>query len=64
MAKRGFISFDFNHDEDLGNLLAGQRRTLNRLRHSRFDVEGARVQVVYLNRRSGLNRSSQRLTHS
>src|SRR5947208_2369459 len=26
MAKRAFISFDFDHDEDLRNLLAGQAK--------------------------------------
>ena len=31
--KRAFISFDFDHDEDLRNLLAGQGSILTR--HSR-----------------------------
>jgi len=37
--KRAFISFDFDHDEDLRNLLAGQAK----LRDSPFDFTDASV---------------------
>ena len=29
MAKRAFIAFDYDHDEDLRNLLAGQAKNLD-----------------------------------